>query len=84
MILTLTFYAEIPRPVVIRTVTVSLAIGLVGLLLIGDEIVKGETIVCRDEVDRRGRAAEVEDVVRAREAFGDVGNPFAKSSSRIA
>src|SRR6185437_16912416 len=43
--------AAIPGPVMAFAVAVVLAVGLVVLLVVGDEVVEGESVVCGDEVD---------------------------------
>ena len=48
------FRSTVPRSVVAGTVAVVLAIGLVVFVVVGHEITQGETVVDRDEVDRRG------------------------------
>src|SRR5207244_375001 len=53
------FHAAIPRTVVVRPVLVSLAVRVVVLLVVGDEVAKGEAVVRGDEVDRRERPAPV-------------------------
>ncbi|MNV96633.1 hypothetical protein D3C71_1916600 [compost metagenome] len=49
--------AVIVRPVVVMTVVIVLAVGLVVLLVIGDEVVQREPVMSRDEVDARPRPA---------------------------
>ena len=46
------FHTTVPGTVVVLAVTIALIVGFVVLLVIADEIVHGETIVRRDEVDR--------------------------------
>ncbi len=53
------FDAAVPRPVVVGPVLVALLIGLVVLLVVGDEVAQGEAVVGGDEVDRRERVAPV-------------------------
>src|SRR5207245_6605780 len=48
----LTLDAAVPRPVVALPVVVVLAVGLVVLVVVGDEVVQGEAVVGGDEVDR--------------------------------
>src|SRR6185312_9906632 len=45
--------AAVPRAVVVGAVLVVLLVGLVVLVLVGDEIRQGETVVGGHEVDRR-------------------------------
>src|SRR6185312_16724522 len=51
-----TLHAAVPGPVVRLPVPVVLAVGLVVLLVVRDQIVEGEAVVRRDEVDRRDRS----------------------------
>ena len=48
--------AAIPGQVVRLAVAVVLEVRLVVLLVVGDEVVEGETVMGGDEVDRRGGA----------------------------
>ena len=48
--------AAVPRAVVALAVGAALAVGLVVLLVVGDEVVEREAVVRGDEVDARGRA----------------------------
>ncbi len=52
-----TFDPTVPAPVVVGAVTVVFAIGLVVLAVVGDEVVEGEAIVTRHEVDALLRLA---------------------------
>src|SRR5262249_15981719 len=45
------FHATVPAPIVIGPLPVCLAVGLVVLLVVGDEVVEGEAVVTRHEVD---------------------------------
>jgi len=49
--------AAIPAPVGVATVTIVLAIGLVVFALVADQIVQGEAVVRRHEVDARHRTS---------------------------
>ena len=49
--------AAVPRPVVVGAVAVVLAVGLVVLAVVGDQVAQGEPVVGGDEVDRRRRLA---------------------------
>ena len=51
--------AAVPRPVVVTAVPVVLTVGLVVLVIVGDQVVQGEAVVGGDEVDRRHRAPGV-------------------------
>ena len=51
--------AAVPGAVVVRPVPVVLVVGLVVLLVVGDEIAQREAVVGGDEVDRRERVAAV-------------------------
>ena len=51
--------AHVPGAVVVRPVLVVLEVGLVVLLVVGDEVVEREAVVGGDEVDRRERVAAV-------------------------
>ena len=50
-------HAEVLRAVVVGAVAVVLAVGLVVLALVGDQVAQGEPVVRGDEVDRRPRPA---------------------------
>ncbi len=52
-----TFGTAVPRPVVALPVVVVLAVGLVVLLVVADQVREGEPVVGRHEVDTRGRPA---------------------------
>ena len=51
--------AVVPGPVVVGPVAVALLVGLVVLLVVGDEVAQREAVVGGDEVDRRERVAAV-------------------------
>jgi hypothetical protein len=51
--------AAVPRAVVPEPVSVVLAVGLVMLVVIGDQVAQGKTVVAGDEVDRGKRAPAV-------------------------
>ena len=51
--------AVVPRPVVVGAVAVVLAVGLVVLVVVGDQVAQGEPVVGGDEVDRGVRRAPV-------------------------
>ena len=51
--------AAVPGPVVALAVVAALAVGLVVLLVVGDEVAQREAVVGGDEVDRRDRLAAV-------------------------
>ena len=72
------FDAVVPRPVVVRAVAVVLAVGLVVLLVVGDEVGEGEAVVRRDEVDRGQRSALGEEVPAADEPRREVADPVAR------
>ena len=65
--------AAVPRAVVVGAVAVVLEVGLVVLLVVGDEVGEREAVVGGDEVDRRERAAAVGlvEVARAGQALGE-------------
>ncbi len=64
----------VPGPVVVRPVAPALAVGVVVLAVVGDQVAQGEAVVGGDEVDRCERAAAtgLEDVGRAAERVGQV------------
>src|SRR5205823_11369371 len=66
--------AEVPRPVVRVAVLVPLAVGLVVLVVVGDEVAQREAVVAGDEVDRRiGPAAVVlVEIARAGQAVAQL------------
>ncbi len=68
----LSFDAAVPAKVVIGAVAVLLAVGLVVLLVVADEIREGEAVVRGDEVDARVRHATgvCVEVAAAGEAVG--------------
>src|SRR5213078_2680384 len=51
------FGAAVPGPVVVGAVPVVLAVGLVVLVVVGDQVGQGEPVVAGDEVDRGDGAA---------------------------
>ena len=53
------FFTAVPRAVVALAVVVVLAVGLVVLLVVGDQVAQGEAVVGGDEVDRRVRCPAV-------------------------
>src|SRR4029077_7160261 len=53
------FDAAVPGPVVVAAVPVVLAVGLVVLVVVGDQVLQGEAVMCGDEVDRGHRAPAV-------------------------
>src|SRR4029077_14577107 len=67
--------AAVPGIVVIGTVAVFLAVGLVVLLVIADQVLQGEAVVAGDEVDAGVRLAAVilVQVAAAGEARGQLG-----------
>ena len=68
--------AAVPGAVVVGPVAVVLAVRLVVLLVVGDEVVQREAVVRGDEVDRRERppAVGLVEVAGAREPRGEVGD----------
>jgi hypothetical protein len=64
-------HAAVPRAVVVGAVTVVLEVGLVVLVVIGDEVGEREPVVGGDEVDRGERPAAV-----ARIEVGGAGEPL--------
>src|SRR5207247_396042 len=64
----------VPRRVVVRAVAVVLAVGLVVLLLVGDEVLQREAVVARDEVDALVRLSPVVlvEIAAPREAIAEV------------
>src|SRR5690606_31636253 len=68
----LALYTRVPRDVVVAAVAVALAVGLVVLLVVGDEVVQRETVVSGDEVDAgiRQPAVALVEVAAARESRG--------------
>ena len=66
--------AAVPRPVVVGAVAVVLAVGLVVLGVVGDQVGQGEPVVHGDQVDRRGGppAGAGEEVRGAGEPGGEV------------
>ena len=68
--------AAVPGAVVVGAVAVALEVGLVVLLVVGDEVGQREAVVRGDEVDRGGRVAAVGlvEIARAREARGERGH----------
>ncbi len=68
------FDAAVPRPVVALAVVVVLAVGLVVLLVVGDEIAQREAVVRGDEVDAgvRPPAVVLVEVGAAGEAVGEL------------
>ena len=69
------FRAAVPRVVVVGSVLIVLAVGLVVLFVVRDQIVQGETVVAGDEVDAVvGRAAVVAvEIGRSGQTPADVG-----------
>ena len=75
-----TLDAVIPAQVVVRAVAIALAVGLVVLVRIGDEVAQGKAVMGDDEIDARGRSrGMLEDVARA----GHPGRDFA-ARARVA
>src|SRR6201996_4484822 len=72
----------VPGPVVVGAVPVVLAVGLVVLVVVGDQVVDGEAVVRGDEVDRRGRAPAVVLVQVGR--AGDTGRELAQRAGLAA
>ena len=68
--------AAVPRAVVVGAVAVVLEVGLVVLVVVGDEVAQREAVVGGDEVDRRERVAAVGlvEVAGAGQARGEVGD----------
>ena len=66
--------AAVPRAVVVGPVAVVLEVGLVVLVVVGDEVAQREAVVRGDEVDRRERVAAVVlvEVARAGQARGEL------------
>ena len=66
--------AAVPGPVVVGPVAVALLVGLVVLLVVGDEVGEREAVVGGDEVDRRERVAAVVlvEVARAGQPLGEL------------
>ena len=62
--------AAVPAPVVVAAVAVPLAVGLVVLLVVGDQVVEREAVVAGDEVDRVERPSALVEVVAAAEPRG--------------
>src|ERR1700680_4005295 len=67
--------AAIPGVIVVGSVAVFFAIGLVVLFVVGDQVVERETVVRGDEIDAGGGMAAVPlvEVARAREAIAELG-----------
>src|SRR4029077_17967105 len=53
------FDAAVPGPVVVAAIPVVLAVGLVVLVIAGDQVLQRGAVVCGDEVDRGHRAPAV-------------------------
>ena len=70
-----TFGAVVPRAVVVAAVAVVLAVGLVVLLLVGDEVGEGEAVVRGDEADRGEGRPLGEEVTAAHEPGREVAHP---------
>src|ERR1019366_5350995 len=70
----LTLDPAVPRSVVVGAVFVVLAVGLVALVVVGDQVAKREPVVRGDEVDARPRLTPIPLVEAARsgEAVRDV------------
>jgi hypothetical protein len=68
--------AAVPAAVVVGAVAAVLAVGLVVLLVVGDEVAQREAVVRGDEVDRGERPAAVGlvEVARSGEARGELGD----------
>src|SRR6202022_4511511 len=75
-ILGLPFDATVPRVVVVGAVLVVLAVGLVVLVVVGDQVAQGEAIVGGDEVDAAGWSATAQpiQVAAAAQAIGQLGD----------
>ncbi len=71
----LALHAAVPRPVVVGAVAVVLAVGLVVLAVVGDQVAQGEPVVGGDEVDRRRRlaGADLVEVARPRQPVAHLG-----------
>ncbi len=81
--------AAVPRAVVVGAVLAALAVGVVVLLVVGDEVGQREAVVGGDEVDRGERLAAVGGVQVARpgEALGEGGDarlPAPEVADRVA
>ena len=66
--------AAVPRPVVVGAVAVVLAVGLVVLVVVGDQVAQGEAVVHGDQVDRRGRSPAAGCAYRSDEPVNRVAN----------
>ena len=68
--------AVVPRLIVVRAVPVVLAVGLVVLLVVADQIVQGEAVMGGDEVDAGVGPAAVAliEIARSRQAVGELGD----------
>src|SRR6478672_7547271 len=52
-----TFFAVVPGMIIVIAIAILFSVGLVMLLVVTDEVVKGETVVRGDEIDARIEAA---------------------------
>ena len=80
------FGAAVPGPVVAGAVAVVLAVGLVVLVVVGDEVAQGEAVVDGDQVDRGGGPAADGGVQvrRAGEAVGELADPDRVAAPEVA
>src|SRR5207342_2387595 len=81
--------AAVPGAVVVGAVAVGFAVRFVVLAVVGDEVAKRETVVRRDEVDRREGLATVAlvEICRAAEPGGELGDgrlPAPEVAHRVA
>ena len=78
--------AAVPRPVVVGAVVVVLAVGLVVLVVVGDQVAQGEAVVDRDQVHRGGRAAPrpAVHVRRPAEPGGELPHPDRVAAPEVA
>src|SRR5207245_70318 len=72
----LPLHPAVPRPVVVAAILVAFPVGLVVLLVVGDEVTQGEAVMCGDEVDAGEGTAAVTlvEVAGAGEPVGEVGH----------
>src|SRR5205085_2509023 len=78
--------ARVPGAVVVGAVPVVLAVGLVVLVVVGDQVAEGEAVVGGDEVDRRVGPAAVAlvEVRRAGEAVAHLRQALFLTAPEIA
>src|SRR4029450_8699137 len=75
----------VPGAVVLRAVPVALAVGLVVLVVVADQVIQGEAVVAGDEVDAGVGPAAVGlvQVAGPGEPVGDVGHPGAGGAPEV-